>query len=258
MTYRMRFQRHSYIGIGGVPGKDLISTYDKETQKKYFNVMMIALGSMMFVNDLLDLAVMDVYDEMQKVGIYRQRRKQQMKLIMADVDRYEKFIIKQHADMDEYMGERYNAFGDAVAQDQYESFRTVKDEIERLELPNATYLAKLHQAFLIADTACSCVDVWTKRVRAIIPYYAAPYRIDHLRPTDLFNRLRKFVGEEFGSFGDVDEEQEAVKAADNKFIERLVNIEMICKIMEVGQDVDSDYTSVRDLLIQEEKNKELT
>jgi hypothetical protein len=241
------------------PIEDRVASFDKETQKKYFSVMQIALGNMIFVNDLLDIAVMDVYDELQKAKIYKHRRKQQMKPILAEVAKYEKVMINRYAEQDDFMSERNDAFGSAVAHEQFEALNTMKAEMERLGFPNTTYLAKLHQAFIISSAACSIVDVWTKRVRNIIPYRSAPYSFDHLRPTFLFDKLRLFAGEEFGAFGDVDAHMEGVIAADDKFIARLCNTDVVCKVMCEGHEEEDDFTSVRDLLLQSEKEKvELT
>jgi hypothetical protein len=52
---------------------------------------------------------------------------------------------------------------------------------------------------------------------------------------------------------------EGVIAADDKFIARLCNTDVVCKVMCEGHEEEDDFTSVRDLLLQSEKEKvELT
>lgn len=204
----------------------------EELKQTYLGVASTAVAHVLFLRDLLSCSAINLVDEMKKAKLYRQLRKKYANELMKEVNEYEHRVMRMSGEDLDWFAERNETFCEQMETEMVKEYATIKNEIDRMKLPNSFYLARIHQTKVVCMTLMSAIDIWTDRMNSLVPPTQAPYEIKQFRPTRILHWINTLGLMEFSRYEHaVVEHPEKPRQADMNLAKRLADTELVCAIM---------------------------
>ena len=214
---------------------------------KYDRVKVTACANLTFINDVLTQSVMSLIQEAKRLGIYCHKRKQILNQMFKEIQKYERFILRESGDLIWHRAEQCEAFTEQVESAK----QTLLAEAEKVlidgDLPNTSYLAYIHLTrvtFMAADVA---IRGWDKKLRIVASPRKSTYNMNIFRQEKFHGRLQQLISFDLASYQDRKTESEGSEKATREYLMKLTDTDMICRIM--GGQIKASW------VLEDEANK---
>ena len=188
--------------------------------------------NLVLIIDTMTSVVMEMIEEAKKLGIYKHERKKRLNNLMHEIQLHQNMVDRRAGD-DIYKQSIHNeAFYEQILPARRKSLETAQKVVEECDIPNASYLAYLHQARVVGFAAYSAIRIWTKRMDEVSSPFPYEYTIKPYRPEKAMDKLQHLISFEFSKYQGREEKSKEAEEADLEFIGKLADTEMICAIME--------------------------
>lgn len=130
--------------------------------------------NILFTNDIVMGLILEAAEAIKKTPLYKQKVKQLLKSCEVERRKYEKLVEAIIGDKIEFFAEANEVFTMDVKQYVDTLFYSIKNELDKGDVPHSSAISKAQQACTMAGFACVQFD----------------RRMDELKKTDI--RLKKF------------------------------------------------------------------
>ena len=188
--------------------------------------------NLVLIIDTMTSVVMDMIEEAKTLGIYKHERKKRLNLLMHEIQLHQNMVDRRAGD-DIYKQPIHNeAFYEQILPARRKSLETAQKVVEECGIPNASYLAYLHQVRVVGFAAYSAIRIWTKRMEEVSSPLPCEYTVKPYRPEKAMDKLQHLISYEFSKYQGREEKSKEAEEADLEFVGKLADTEMICAIME--------------------------
>jgi hypothetical protein len=188
--------------------------------------------NLVLIIDTMTSVVMDMIEEAKRLGIYKHERKQRLNLLMHEIQLHQNMVDRRAGD-DIYKQSIHNeAFYEQILPARRKSLEAAQKVVEECGIPNASYLAYLHQVRVVGFAAYSAIRIWTKRMEEVSSPLPCEYTVKPYRPEKAMDKLQHLISFEFSKYQGREEKSKEAEEADLEFVGKLADTEMICAIME--------------------------
>lgn len=188
--------------------------------------------NLVLIIDTMTSVVMEMIEEAKKLGIYKHERKKRLNNLIHEIQLHQNMVDRRAGD-DIYKQSIHNeAFYEQILPARRKSLETAQKVVEECDIPNASYLAYLHQARVVGFAAYSAIRIWTKRMDEVSSPFPYEYTIKPYRPEKAMDKLQHLISFEFSKYQGREEKSKEAEEADLEFVGKLADTEMICAIME--------------------------
>lgn len=188
--------------------------------------------NLVLIIDTMTSVVMEMIEEAKKLGIYKHERKKRLNLLMHEVQLHQNMVDRRAGD-DIYKQSIHNeAFYEQILPARRKSLEAAQKVVEDCGIPNASYLAFLHQTRVVGFASYSAIRIWTRKMEIASSPLRCEYTVEPFRPKKVMDRLQQLITYEFLKYQGMKEESKEAEEADLEFLGKLADTEMICAIME--------------------------
>lgn len=188
--------------------------------------------NLVLIIDTMTSVVMEMIEEAKKLGLYKHERKQRLNILMHEIQLHQNMVDRRAGD-DIYKQSIHNeAFYEQILPARRKSLEAAQKVVEECGIPNASYLAYLHQVRVVGFAAYSAIRIWTKRMEEVSSPIPCEYTVKPYRPEKAMDKLQHLISFEFSKYQGREEKSKEAEEADLEFVGKLADTEMICAIME--------------------------
>ena len=209
--------------------------------------------NLVLIIDTMTSVVMEMIEEAKKLGIYKHERKKRLNLLMHEIQLHQNMVDRRAGD-DIYKQSIHNeAFYEQILPARRKSLEAAQKVVEDCGIPNASYLAYLHQVRVVGFAAYSAIRIWTKRMEEVSSPLPCEYTVKPYRPGKAMDKLQHLISFEFSKYQGREEKSKEAEEADLEFVGKLADTEMICAIME--DKIKPSWVIEDEIKAEEEANK---
>lgn len=188
--------------------------------------------NLVLIIDTMTSVVMDMIEEAKRLGIYKHERKKRLNLLMHEIQLHQNMVDRRAGD-DIYKQSIHNeAFYEQILPARRKSLEAAQKVVEECGIPNASYLAFLHQTRVVGFASYSAIRIWTRKMEIASSSLRCEYTVEPFRPKKVMDRLQQLITYEFLKYQGMKEKSKEAEEADLEFVGKLADTEMICAIME--------------------------
>ena len=182
--------------------------------------------------DTMTSVIMEMIEEAKKLGIYKQERKKRLNLLMNEMKLHQNKIDRRAGEDIDKVAEQNEAFYEQILPARKKSLEVVQQVVEQCGIPNASYLAYLHQVRVVGWASYSAVRIWTRKMEVAASPLKCEYTVEPFKPRKVMDRLQQLITYEFLKYQGKKEESKEAEEADLEFVGKLADTQMVCDIME--------------------------
>lgn len=182
--------------------------------------------------DTMTSVVMEMIEEAKKLGIYKHERKKRLNLLMNEMKLHQNKIDRRAGEDIDKVAEQNEAFYEQILPARRKSLEVAQKVVEECGIPNASYLAFLHQTRVVGFASYSAIRIWTRKMEIASSPLRCEYTVEPFRPKKVMDRLQQLITYEFLKYQGREEKSKEAEEADLDFVGKLADTEMICAIME--------------------------
>lgn len=188
--------------------------------------------NLVLIIDTMTSVVMEMIEEAKKLGIYKHERKKRLNLLMHEIQLHQNMVDRRAGD-DIYKQSIHNeAFYEQILPARRKSLEVAQKVVEECGIPNASYLAFLHQTRVVGFASYSAIRIWTRKMEIASSPLRCEYTVEPFRPKKVMDRLQQLITYEFLKYQGREEKSKEAEEADLEFVGKLADTGMICAIME--------------------------
>lgn len=191
-----------------------------------------AVMNLELIIDTMTSAVMDLMEEAKKLGIYKQERKQRLNLLMKEMKLIANSLDRRAGDAIGMVADYNEAYSEQIMPFRMKALEETRKVLEQVGVPNASYLALLHQARVVGIAAYTAINIWDQRITAVASPLRNPYSLEHFQPKRVMDRMQQLLVFEFAKYQGREEDSQEAQEADAEFVSKMADTQMICAIME--------------------------
>lgn len=203
----------------------------QSTLSKYDRVKVTANAHIVFINDVLTQAVMDMIQEAKSLGIFRQKRKQILNQMMAEIEKYERFIFRESGDNIGQRADQCEAFSEQVEKVKQTLVKEAEALLDSQGIEYPSYRSYIHLTRATAMASDIAIRGWAKKLVAVAFPKKADYNMYVFRQEKFNIRMQQLVSYEFGNLQDKIKESESTDKATRDFLSKMSDTDMICRII---------------------------
>ena len=95
-----------------------------------------------------------------------------------------------------------------------------------------SYLAYLHQARVVGVASYVAIEIWHKKMKVASSPLSCEYTLEPFRPKKVMDRMQQMLTFEFRKYQCKEQNSELAQQADQEFVGKMADTDMICAIME--------------------------
>ena len=95
-----------------------------------------------------------------------------------------------------------------------------------------SYLAYLHQARVVGVASYVAIEIWHKKMKVASSPLPCEYTLEPFRPKKVMDRMQQMLTFEFRKYQCKEQNSELAQQADQEFVGKMADTDMICAIME--------------------------
>ena len=191
-----------------------------------------AVMNLELIIDTMTSAVMDLVEEAKKLGIYKQERKNRLNFLLKEMKLISKSLDRRAGDAIGMVADYNEAYSEQIMPFRMKALEETKKVLEKAELPNVSYLAMLHQARVVGIAAYTAISIWDKRITVAASPLPCEYTLEPFRPKKVMDRMQQMLTFEFRKYQCKEQNSELAQQADQEFVGKMADTDMICAIME--------------------------
>ena len=227
---------------------------EQQSLSKYDRVKVTANAHLVFLNDVLTQSVMDMIQVAKKLGIFKQKRKQILNQMMAEISSYEKFIARESGTNIDKRADQCEAFSEQIESVKSELLSVAETLLIEEKLPNPSYLSYIHLTRVTYMAVDLAIKGWAKRLVSVAFPRKPDYNMYIFKQEQFYNRLHQLVSYEFSKYQEGRTESEDTVRATKAYLSKVSDTDMICRIIG-GQIIPSWKKEDLEKAEEEEANK---
>ena len=191
-----------------------------------------ACMNMELIVDTMTSVVIDMIQEAKKLGIYKQERKMRLNELKKEMELHQKRLDRRAGESIGQVADFNEAFSEQIAEVRNNSYEAAKKVLEDTGIVYPSYLAYLHQARVVGVASYVAIEIWHKKMKIASSPLPCEYTLEPFRPKKVMDRMQQMLTFEFRKYQCKEQNSELAQQADQEFVGKMADTDMICAIME--------------------------
>ena len=188
--------------------------------------------NMELIVDTMTSVVIDMIQEAKKLGIYKQERKMRLNELKKEMELHQKRLDRRAGESIGQVADFNEAFSEQIADVRNKSYEAAKKVLEDTGVMYPSYLAYLHQARVVGVASYVAIEIWHKKMKIASSPLPCEYTLEPFRPKKVMDRMQQMLTFEFRKYQCQEQNSELAQQADQEFVGKMADTDMICAIME--------------------------
>lgn len=188
--------------------------------------------NMELIVDTMTSVVIDMIEEAKKLGIYKQERKMRLNELKKEMELHQKRLDRRAGESIGQVAYFNEAFSEQIAEVRNNSYEAAKKVLEDTGVLYPSYLAYLHQARVVGVASYVAIEIWNKKMKVASSPLPCEYTLEPFRPKKAMDRMQQMLTFEFRKYQCKEQNSELAQQADQEFVGKMADTDMICAIME--------------------------
>jgi dihydroneopterin aldolase len=201
-------------------------------EENLIRVTVTACMNMELIVDTMTSVVIDMIQEAKKIGIYKQERKKRLNDLMHEVKLHQNMLDRRAGEAIGNVADYNEAFSEQIAEVRNKSYEAAKKVLEDTGVLYPSYLAYLHQARVVGVASYVAIEIWHKKMKVASSPLPCEYTLEPFRPKKVMDRMQQMLTFEFRKYQCKEQNSELAQQADQEFVGKMADTDMICAIME--------------------------
>ena len=188
--------------------------------------------NMELIVDTMTSVVIDMIQEAKKLGIYKQERKMRLNELKKEMELHQKRLDRRAGESIGQVADFNEAFSEQIADVRNKSYEAAKKVLVDTGVMYPSYLAYLHQARVVGVASYVAIEIWHKKMKIASSPLPCEYTLEPFRPKKVMDRMQQMLTFEFRKYQCKEQNSELAQQADQEFVGKMADTDMICDIME--------------------------
>lgn len=188
--------------------------------------------NMELIVDTMTSVVIDMIQEAKKLGIYKQERKMRLNELKKEMELHQKRLDRRAGESIGQVADFNEAFSEQIADVRNKSYEAAKKVLEDTGVMYPSYLAYLHQSRVVGVASYVAIEIWHKKMKIASSPLPCEYTLEPFRPKKVMDRMQQMLTFEFRKYQCQEQNSELSQQADQEFVGKMADTDMICAIME--------------------------
>jgi hypothetical protein len=201
-------------------------------EENLIRVTATACMNLELIVDTMTSVVLDLIEEAKKLGIYKQERKMRLNELKKEMELHQKKLDRRAGESIGQVADFNEAFSEQIAEVRNNSYEAAKKVLEDTGIVYSSYLAYLHQARVVGVASYVAIEIWHKKMKIASIPLPCEYTLEPFRPKKVMDRMQQMLTFEFRKYQCKEQKSELAQQADQEFVGKMADTDMICAIME--------------------------
>ena len=188
--------------------------------------------NMELIVDTMTSVVIDMIQEAKTLGIYKQERKMRLNELKKEMELHQKRLDRRAGESIGQVADFNEAFSEQIAEVRNKSYEAAKKVLEDTGIVYPSYLAYLHQARVVGVASYVAIEIWHTKMKVASSPLSCEYTLEPFRPKKVMDRMQQMLTFEFRKYQCKEQNSELTQQADQEFVGKMADTDMICAIME--------------------------